>query len=107
MKKATGLLFPCIAAAMLLAGCMTPVTVTTDPPGATVYSRGAGRAAYLYKYRGCTKDGDAVVFKMPYNAIKTMVVWPAENGKPAVQSQEIYTKLIFGDPPVLHFRKGR
>lgn len=92
-----------LAATLALSGCMTPVTVTTDPPGATVYSRGAGRPSYRWKYRGSTKDGDPVIFKVPYNAIKTRVVWPASEGKPAMQSEEAYTQLLFNDPPVLHF----
>ncbi|MBR3086624.1 MAG: hypothetical protein IKH04_09515 [Kiritimatiellae bacterium] len=96
-------LIPFLAVAAAFAGCMTPVTVTTDPPGATVYCRGAGRAAYRWKYRGATKDGQPVVFKVPYNAIKTMVVWPASDGKPAMQSEEAYTKLLFKEEPVLHF----
>lgn len=89
--------------ASLFCGCMTQVTVTTDPPGATVYCRGAGRPAYRYKYRGSTKDGNPVIFKVPYNAIKTMVVWPASDGRPATQSEEAYTKLFLKDEPVLHF----
>jgi hypothetical protein len=96
-------LLAALAAAAALSGCMTPVTVTTDPPGATVYCRGAGRSAYRWKYRGATRDGDPVTFKVPYNAIRTMVVWPAAGGKPAVQSEEKYTTLLFENPPVLHF----
>lgn len=103
MKKHNIAILVSIALAALFTGCMTPVTVTTDPPGATVYSRGAGRAAYRYQYRGSTKDGQPVIFKVPYNAIKTMVVWPAENGKKGVQSEEVYTKLVFKEDPVLHF----
>ena len=103
MKKNIPFLAAAAAAIIVLSGYMTPVTVTTDPPGATVYSRGAGRSAYRWQYRGSTKDGDPVIFKVPYNAIKTMVVWPASDGKPAMQSEEAYTKLIFNDPPVLHF----
>ncbi|MBR0057281.1 MAG: hypothetical protein IJP66_08120 [Kiritimatiellae bacterium] len=95
--------FASILAAAALSGCMTTVTVTTDPPGATVYSRGAGRPAYRYKYRGSTKEGEPVIFKVPYNAIKTMVVWPASGGHPATQSDEAYTKLLFNEQPVLHF----
>lgn len=101
MKKTA--LLAALAAAAALSGCMTPVTVTTDPPGATVYCRGAGRPAYRWKYRGSTKGGDPVIFKVPYNAIRTMVVWPASNGRPATQSEEAYTQLLFENPPVLHF----
>lgn len=92
-----------LAIVATLSGCMTPVTVTTDPPGATVYCRGAGRSAYRWKYRGATKDGQPVIFKVPYSAIRTMVVWPASDGKPAMQSEEAYTKLLFQEEPVLHF----
>lgn len=104
MKKRT--LFPAAFAALLaLSGCMTPVTVTTDPPGATVYCRGAGRPSYRWKYRGSTKDGQPVIFKVPYNAINTMVVWPASDGRPAVQSETRHTSLFFTEDPVLHFTR--
>lgn len=92
-------------AAAFLSGCMTQVTVTTDPPGGTVYCRGAGRPAYKWKYRGSTADGNPVTFKVPYNAIKTRVVWPARDGKGAVQSDAVYTKLLFKEPSVIHFKR--
>lgn len=106
MKKSYNLLSLVGLGALVVAftGCMTPVTVMTDPPGATVYSRGSGRPSYKWEYRGSTKNGP-VVFKVPYNAIKTRVCWPAENGKPAVQSEEVYTKLLFNDDPVIKFKK--
>lgn len=106
MKKFDNLLSLVGLGALVAAftGCMTPVTVITDPPGATVYSRGSGRPSYQWEYRGSTKNGP-VVFKVPYNAIKTRVCWPAENGKPAVQSEEVYTKLLFNDDPVIKFKK--
>lgn len=92
-----------LAALFALSGCMTPVTVTTDPPGATVYCRGSGRPSYRWKYRGATKDGQPVIFKVPYNAINTMVVWPASDGRPAMQSEAVHTSLLFKEDPVLHF----
>lgn len=103
MTKKINCILSALALAALFTGCMTPVTVTTDPPGATVYCRGAGRASYRYKYRGATKDGQPVIFKVPYNAIKTMVVWPADGKTSATQSEEVYTNVLFKEPPILHF----
>jgi hypothetical protein len=84
---------------------MTPVTVVTDPPGATVYCRGSGRPAYKWKPRGMTQEGKPVVFRVPYNAIQTLVIWPAENGKPAVRSEVVKSDLFFTEDPVLKFTK--
>lgn len=106
MKKLDNLFSLFVLGVLVLAftGCMTPVTVITDPPGATVYSRGSGRPTYKWEYRGSTKDGP-LVFKVPYNAIKTRVCWPAQDGKPAVQSEEVYTKILFKEDPVIKFKK--
>lgn len=89
----------------LFAGCMTPVTVVTDPPGATVYCRGAGRNAYRWRPRGTTSTNQPVVFKVPYNAIQTKVVWPGEKGEPSVPSETTYTKLLFKEDPLLRFER--
>ncbi len=91
----------------LFVGCMTPVTVTSDPPGASVYCRGSGRAAYKWKLRGTTAADKPVTFRVPYNAIQTRVQWPAEAGLPAEGSEVVYTKLLFKEDPVLHFERKR
>ena len=98
--NATAFLLVC-AATLLLAGCMTPITVQTDPPGATVYCRGWGRPAYKWKPRGRTEAGRPVVFRVPYNTIHTVAVWEAEDGKPAKRSDEVETKLLFREDPVI------
>lgn len=89
------------AAILLFAGCMTPVTVQTDPPGATVYCRGWGRPAYKWKPRGRTEAGKPVVFRVPYNTIHTFAVWEAADGKTAKRSDEVETKLLFREDPVI------
>lgn len=94
-----------LAGMAFFSGCMTPVTVVTDPPGATVYSRGAGRNSYRWKYRGATAGGQPVVFRVPYNAIQTQVVWPGEGGRPATKSEVAYTRLLFEEEPVLRFKR--
>ena len=102
------LLLPAIAlslGATLLVGCMTPVTVTTDPPGASVYCRGSGRAAYKWKFRGTTTADKPVTFRVPYNAILTQVKWPVQNGLPAESSEVRYNNLLFKEDPVLHFER--
>lgn len=104
--KVFSLLLPFLAISAFF-GCSTPVTVTTDPPGATIYCRGAGRPAYKWTYRGATTDGQPVIFKVPYNAIKTMAVWPAKDGQPAVKSDIIYTKILFNENPVITIRKSK
>ncbi len=102
MKKAsTATLFAICALSLLFTGCMTPVTVQTDPPGATVYSRGWGRAAYKWKPRGTTEADKPVVFSVPYNTIHTFAVWTDANGKPVRRSEEVETRLLFNDDPVI------
>lgn len=96
-----------LAGVALFSGCMTSVTVVTDPPGATVYCRGAGRNAYRWQYRGATTDGQPVVFKVPYNAIQTQVIWPSEKGQPATRSDIAYTKLFLEEEPVIRFDKQK
>lgn len=83
---------------VLLAGCATPVTVTSNPAGASVYCRGSGRPAYRWKYRGSTP----VTFKVPYNAIQTFVQWPApQSGRSEVRRSE----LLFEETVRLHFER--
>ena len=89
------------AAIAVFAGCMTPVTVQTDPPGATVYCRGWGRPSYKWKPRGRTEKDQPVTFRVPYNTIHTFAVWPAADGKPAFRSEEVETKLLFREDPVI------
>jgi hypothetical protein len=57
---------PFILFAALLAGCATPITVTSSPEGAAVYCRGSGRPSYRWKYRG----NAPVTFKVYYNAVQ-------------------------------------
>ena len=81
-------------AVALFSGCMTNVTVTTDPPGAMVYSRGHGRTSYKWAPMGSTQDGKPVTFRVSYNAIDTFAKWPAANGRPAAMSEITYVKLF-------------
>ena len=90
-----------LAAAFALCGCMTPITVQTDPPGATVYCRGWGRPAYKWKSRGITAADKPVTFRVPYNTIHTVAIWPGKDGKPASRSPEVETKLLFREDPVI------
>lgn len=107
MKKANIISCALLAlvSVVVFSGCMTPVTVQTDPPGAVVYCRGSGRPAYKWKPRGMTEAGKPVTFRVPYNAIETYAVWPAANGRPAVRSQKEYTKLLFKEDPVILLKK--
>ena len=100
-KPRLATLFPICALALLLAGCMTPITVQTDPPGATVYCRGWGRPAYKWKPYGRTEADKPVVFRVPYNTIHTIAVWQDANGKPVKRSEEVETKLLFREDPVI------
>ncbi len=90
-----------MAATFLLCGCMTPITVHTDPPGATVYCRGWGRPSYKWKVRGMTAADAPVTFRVPYNTIHTVAVWPGKDGKPAMRSKEVETKLLFREDPII------
>ncbi len=87
-----------LPALLLLAGCATPVTVTSTPSGAAVYCRGSGRPAYRWKYRGNTP----LTFKVPYNKIHTFVQWPDDS---ATRSAIRTDKLLFEEQVELHFKK--
>ena len=95
------LLILTLATVSALCGCMTPITVQTDPPGATVYCRGWGRPSYKWKPRGMTAADKPVTFRVPYNTIHTVAVWPGTNGKPTTRSAEVETKLLFREDPVI------
>ncbi len=90
-----------VATVFVFCGCMTPVSVQTDPPGATIYCRGWGRPSYKWKPRGMTAAGKPVTFRVPYNTIHTVAVWPASDGKPVSRSAEVETRLLFRDEPVI------
>ena len=85
----------------VFSGCMTPITVQTDPPGATVYCRGWGRTSYKWKVRGRTEKDKPVTFRVPYNTIHTVAVWEGVDGKPRTRSEEVETKLLFREDPVI------
>ena len=90
---------PAIAAclaAILLTGCATPITVTSNPPGASVYSKGSGRPAYRWRFQGKTP----VTFKMRYNAINTFVQWPTPDN---TRSKVRRDSLLLKDDLLLHF----
>jgi hypothetical protein len=70
MKTAS--LLPLLAAATLAVGCATRMTITSNPPGAVVYSRGSGRAAYRWELKGPAP----VSYKSWYSAEKSFVTWP-------------------------------
>ena len=93
-------ILPSILLATLLAGCATPVTVTSSPEGAAVYCRGSGRPAYRWKFRGNTP----VTFKVPYNAIQTFVQWPGATGRRSDVRQD---NLLFEDEAKLHFEQTK
>lgn len=57
---------------LLASGCATPVTVRSNPPGASVYVRGSGRPAYRWTFKG----NSPATFTVPYNAIQVFVRWP-------------------------------
>ena len=90
-----------VAAIALFSGCMTPITVQTDPPGATVYSRGWGRPSYKWKRYGVTEKDKPVTFRVPYNTIHTVAKWHDANGRPTAISEEVETKLLFREDPVI------
>jgi hypothetical protein len=85
----------------IFSGCMTPVTVQTDPPGAQVYCRGWGRPSYKWKLRGRTEKDKPVSFRVPYNTIRTFAVWDGTDGKSRTRSEVVETRLLFNDDPVI------
>ena len=94
-----------LVSAAVFSGCMTPVTVQTDPPGAVVYCRGSGRPAYKWQVRGRTEADKPVTFRVPYNAIETYAVWNGADGKPVATSRKEYTKLLFKEDPYIILKK--
>ncbi len=90
-----------ITAIAIFSGCMTPVTVQTDPPGAQVYCRGWGRPSYKWKLRGRTEKDKPVTFRVPYNTIRTFAVWEGTDGKSRTRSEVVESRLLFNDDPVI------
>lgn len=93
------LLLPPVLALLLAAGCATPVTVTSDPPGAAVYCRGSGRPAYRWRYRGETP----VTFDVSYNAIETFVKWPDPRPERSAVRRD---QLLFKEGVQVHFERA-
>ncbi len=58
--------------ALAATGCRTMVHVTSEPPGAEVYARGKGRAAYQWDHKGRTP----VTYSSYYNKDIVRVRWP-------------------------------
>jgi len=58
-------------ALMTAAGCSTTINVNSTPPGAEVYARGKGRAAYKWEYKGTTP----VSYDSYYNKEQVRVRW--------------------------------
>ena len=81
------------------AGCRaTMVSVTSNPVGAQVYSRGCGRIGFTWEPRGTTP----VVFPSRFDSQNTMVKWP-DGSRSDVQ----YIKLIGKDSVDLYFEQRK
>lgn len=103
MKRQIFLLIFAISAVVMFVGCKTPITITTEPAGAVIWTKGAGRSAYQWSYKGTTDKGP-VTFDAAYSAIRTVAVWKDADGKTTAK-KEVYTKLSTTKPAAIHIQK--
>jgi len=76
------------------AGCSTTVHVNSNPPGADVYAKGKGRAAYQWQHKGQTP----VTYTSRHETELTRVRWPDAGYSPVQESA-----LLFEDEVTLNF----
>jgi hypothetical protein len=85
---------PLLGLMLLASGCTTAVSITSNPPGAHVFARGSGRAAYHWE-----KKGQAPVnYKSWYSAEKARVVW--DDG---TKSTIVRTPMAWHRSALIHF----
>ena len=83
-----------IASALLLTGCTTAVTVTSVPPGATVYARGSGRPSFKWEKKGVTTAERPLVYTSAYSADKLFGVWEDGRRTPEIRIQHIFDRDV-------------
>jgi hypothetical protein len=85
---------PLLGIALLVSGCTTAVNITSNPPGAHVFARGSGRAAYHWEKKGQAP----VAYKSWYSAEKARVVW--DDG---TKSEIVRTPMMWTRSAEIHF----
>lgn len=86
------------AALVIMTRCSSVmVSVTSEPSGAKVFSRGAGRMGYKWENKGTTP----VKFETPFLAQNTMVLWPD-----GTKSEVKYSDLAGLETIDIHFNKN-
>ena len=84
---------------VLLAECRTTIiSVTSDPSGAKVFSRGCGRMGYTWENKGTTP----VSFESMFSSQNTMVLWP-DGTKSEIQ----YHQLSGLEKVDINFKKNK
>ncbi len=82
-----------LAILALGSGCATQVTINSNPPGAMVYARGSGRAAYRWEMKGAAP----VTYKSWYSVEKSFVTWPDGTRSDVVRTPFGWNKAVTVD----------
>lgn len=101
-------LFPLALVALMAAGCVSTVTVTSDTPGALIRYRGKGRPSYRWKTGGLVKQpGDTCSFRANYSAVDVYAIW--DEGTDKMRKTETVTVPLsnWRDPDVVHLNLKR
>lgn len=90
-------------AVLMTTGCATKIQFTSEPEGAVIRYRGAGRAAYRWKTASSRTPAEAEVY---YGKITAYAVWTDKNGKDVYSEPRDVSLSNWKDVETVHFDKN-
>ena len=93
-----------IMAVLMTTGCATKVKFTSEPEGAVIRYRGAGRAAYRWNTASTRTPAEADVY---YGKITAYAVWTDKSGKHTYSNPKDVTLSNWRDTETVHFDKSK
>lgn len=92
-----------VMAVLMTTGCATKVQFTSEPEGAVIRYRGAGRAAYRWNTASKRTPADVEVY---YGKITAYAVWTDKDGKHVYSEQKDVSLSNWKDVETVHFNKS-
>lgn len=90
-------------AALMTAGCATKVQFTSEPEGAVIRYRGAGRASYRWNTASQVTPAEATVY---YGKITAYAVWIDKDGNQIDSEHKDVILSNWRDVETVHFNKA-
>ncbi len=92
-----------IMAVLMTTGCATKIQFTSEPEGAVVRYRGAGRAAYRWNTASSRTPSETKVY---YGKITAYAVWTDEDGTHVYSEPKDVVLSNWRDVEIVHFDRA-